>query len=365
VDGLLTFFFLIFIAIFLLTLVREVFLYFSRVVVENSNLLPWLGLILVAALLSWITLKILNKKKNERINLRLIEQQRERDFWKSMAIREERATASRNKLKFVASETEALIKSLPTALYNSEKELSKAKKRFEQRSYYPFWDAIGESTESLKKYQQSIHKIDQFARLYYKQLQEHKKEFGDLQDTPVPSFPVRNNARDTLRNGSATASRISQLYDVAHRDFEFATIYANWRTNKTLVAGFQNLSDGLASIRNDLGSIELTIRDGFEASIMSARENREALDSSLSRVAREVSETLNSNTDRLEAEIFNRSIRESRSYDEAVLKMKNLQTDWAKTEQSQNDEMIRILKNIQNGREEMPFFNSPDTRYIR
>lgn len=76
-----------------------------------------------------------------------------------------------------------------------------------------------------------------------------------------PQFPLTSQSVAKLGVGTATADRMKAIVRIAHRNFQFATIYEQYKTNTILVAGFTNLAQALEQMTwqisgsiNDLAS---------------------------------------------------------------------------------------------------------------
>lgn len=226
------------------------------------------------------------------------------------------------------------IVNIPKYLDAAEMAISQAVEKLKRRSFYPFWDCIAEAVENIQEYKNSIDQLNECRADYARNLVEYNSLSTSKDFHIIRSFPANQQSLPVLRMGSETASRIDQLYDVAHSDFEFSNIYANWRTNKTLVAGFQNLSSGLHSIREELEGINFTLVDGFD-SVTSAVDNG----------TEQIVGSINELTTTVELQ------REDLSSYQASLVVRD---DSGSAKSEKQDEMIRLLRNIQYKREDIP-----------
>jgi methyl-accepting chemotaxis protein len=226
------------------------------------------------------------------------------------------------------------ISNIPKYLGNAEVAISQAIEKMKKRSFYPFWDCIAEAVENLQNYKAAIERLDNWRADYASKLADYKRFSNSEDGHVIKSFPANAAAVPVLREGSETANRIDQLYDVAHSDFEFSNIYANWRTNKTLVAGFQNLSNGLHAIRGDLENINFTLIDGFDS----------------------VTSAVNDGTNQIVGSINDLTATVERQSEEiAANQPRNIaESSGGFANSGKQDEMIRLLKNIQYRREEIP-----------
>ena len=62
-----------------------------------------------------------------------------------------------------------------------------------------------------------------------------------------PQVPLMVKTFDGSRVVIDSIARLETLVEIAQRDFEFASIYEQRRTNKLLIAGFTDLRDALTS----------------------------------------------------------------------------------------------------------------------
>lgn len=262
--------------------------------------------------------------------------QAERESERKIEIAREQADIMNHvdRIDSIASQASTVVGTIPGYLSLSEKSLNEAIERFKRRSSYPFWDCIEKATQNLQKYRNSIERANSLREEYANAVLQYQQVSCSRDDHIIKPFPINRHSVPALRIGSETAVRIDQLCEVAHSDFEFSNIYASWRTNKTLVAGFQNLSDGLHAIREDLKDIDLTLIEGF--------------DSTTSTIVNSTGETLSGIND-LRTTI-DRQSEKVPSHAQSI-RNDDYPSDSTLTKQ---DAMIRLLRNIQHNREDVP-----------
>jgi len=219
------------------------------------------------------------------------------------------------------------IAEIPGHLSRAESALSQSVEKLERRSFYPFWDRIEVASKSIKAYNESIQKVDSLRLEYAENLRIYKCKSGNLAVASFEPFPLDSTALPALRRGGETADRINQLYDLAHTDFEFSNIYANWRTNRTLVAGFQNLSSGLHEISEGLINLNFSVLDGFDAVSRSTEKVGDQIS--------DMNDAVKSQTSEIVGGLAAGSVASSQ----------------------RQIEMIRLLNNIQHGRVDLPKLN--------
>lgn len=132
------------------------------------------------------------------------------------------------------------FESMPSCLLSAEEHLDLAEAAFESGAFAPFWDSVEQATQMLGKYGEKIRKIkthvDEYAA-YAKRLEESPPPFSIVPES-VTSMSTSNTSSDRLRS----------IVGKAQRNFQFATIYEQRRTNQLLVAGFKNLAQALDGI---------------------------------------------------------------------------------------------------------------------
>lgn len=131
----------------------------------------------------------------------------------------------------------ALFESMPKHLTSAEEHLDQAEIDFADGAFAPFWDSIEAAAKTLGHFDESARRIN-----------HNSSSYGDLiknyEDTP-PVFPLAPQSIAKLEVGKATAERMQVIVRKAQRDFQFATIYEQRKTNQILVAGFTNLAQAL------------------------------------------------------------------------------------------------------------------------
>ncbi len=115
--------------------------------------------------------------------------------------------------------------------------LDRAEQEFEEGVFAPFWDEVEHATNKLATYRNGIETINGKAF-------EYRREAANVTG-PVPPFdlPFRE-----LPDGRPTAHRLVAIVRRAQKDFHFATIYEQRKTNKILVAGFGTLASAIYEI---------------------------------------------------------------------------------------------------------------------
>jgi hypothetical protein len=79
------------------------------------------------------------------------------------------------------------------------------------------------------------------------------------------TFPIASSSIDALLVSQQTTTRMKALVYKAQRDFQFATIYEQRRTNQILVAGFASFGSTLAGLAAKIAQSLYDVRESIEA----------------------------------------------------------------------------------------------------
>lgn len=141
------------------------------------------------------------------------------------------------------------INKIPKELLDTERHLEAALADFEERAFSPFWEAISSALTSISNVTYCLYEVS-------RQLKKYKdwaaKYEGDPQHFPISLI---DTIQIDIRINSAK-TRLSEIVRRAQKDFQFATIYEQNRTNKILIAGFNSLTEAVNGIGDRIaGSI--------------------------------------------------------------------------------------------------------------
>ena len=141
----------------------------------------------------------------------------------------------------------------------AESHLDRAEEEFQEGAFAPFWDEIEHAINKLAAYQRGIETIHRNSVKYY----------GEANTLPVqpPTFDMPTRE---LPDARPVASRLAAIVRRAQKNFQFATIYEQRKTNQILVAGFGTLAsaiytigDAISGSLNDLANSLHTSLDGL------------------------------------------------------------------------------------------------------
>jgi len=174
------------------------------------------------------------------------------------ALKESRVT----QLVDIRANATASFGRVPSSLLAAEEQLDQAEVEFEDGAFAPFWDAVGRAVESLGLADQLFRNISRDGSVY--------AETCQLVGQPTDGFPVANAEVERLRGlALSTSQRMAGIVRQAQKNFHFATIYEQRKTNQILIAGFTNLGDAIAGLgdrlTDSLGSMSqllVSLEDG-------------------------------------------------------------------------------------------------------
>ena len=150
----------------------------------------------------------------------------------------------------------ALFEEIPNHLITAEECLKQAEREFLEGAFAPFWDAIEKTVNELGWVYKCVENIRH-------NLSQYTDVIKKYEDVP-PQFPLARKSIEKISIGNSTAERMKEIVRNAQRNFQFATIYEQRKTNQILVAGFTNLAQALDqmtwqianSIDNLVGSVD-------------------------------------------------------------------------------------------------------------
>ncbi|MBT9151395.1 MAG: hypothetical protein DDT40_01588 [candidate division WS2 bacterium] len=141
------------------------------------------------------------------------------------------------KLEVLGENSITLFEQMPKHLKTAEEYLNQAEIEFSEGAFAPFWDAIEKTAKTLGLFNKGVQDI-----------KNNSSQYTDLitkyEDVP-PQFPLSRKSAEKLGVGTLTAERMKEIVHTAQRNFQFATIYEQRKTNQILVAGFTNLAQAL------------------------------------------------------------------------------------------------------------------------
>jgi hypothetical protein len=164
------------------------------------------------------------------------------------------AQDERNDLYAMLAKSQSTFLTLPELVDAADAHLKKAEHEFSERAFAPFWDEIEHATNQLGAYHAGVTSITSSAR-------DYSSRRSRLSIT-IPEFSV---PEDGFPDARPVAKRLSEIVRKGQRDFQFATLYEQRKTNQLLYTGFGTLAagiermqhaitDALEDLSNSLGS---------------------------------------------------------------------------------------------------------------
>ena len=143
----------------------------------------------------------------------------------------------------VISESTQTATDLPKLVRAAERTIDLAEQEFRDGAFAPFWDAVEQAANKLASFEDTMQRLIQNSHFY--------TEEAPKLETPPPPFQL---GLQTLPDASHTANRMRAVVRRAQKDFHFATIYEQRKTNQLLVAGFSSLGQAINELGDRLDS---------------------------------------------------------------------------------------------------------------
>ncbi len=208
----------------------------------------WYVTVPIAVLIFVICLGVKGYKK-------AVEDERQRQAERARRRAEEEAQRQRHEYEqqechrqmiTVGEQSVSILKAIPSNLKSADQHLTQAEADFAEGAFSPFWDSIEKAVTCIGGFDEGIRRIKDNS-LRYTQL------IVKYEDTP-PEFPFPRKNVEKLSVAKKTAERMSKIVRKAQRNFQFATIYEQRKTNQLLVAGFTSLGQALNEMTNEIVS---------------------------------------------------------------------------------------------------------------
>lgn len=156
-----------------------------------------------------------------------------------------------------------IAQSINTHLANASRHLSAAEVEFSERAFTPFWTATEAAAAAIGHFGDDIDEVTNLAT-------EYARCLTACEQSPPPftltteSLPERNTARPLIEH-------LDRLVRAGHKDYQFATIYEQRRTTRTLQLGLMDLRQAISEMSD---SIDHSFRQ-LDASIDRLRRSTE------------------------------------------------------------------------------------------
>lgn len=160
--------------------------------------------------------------------------------------RKQKLLENRNAISNLCQTALILVRVSPSYLRDAEQILDQAEIDFKENALAPFWDSIEKATTMLGSFNLNIKVME-------KELSEYTKLIG-VYDGEPPVFPLSVKYVEKLKIGTGTAERMQSIVRSAQRNFQFAMIYEQRKTNQILVAGFTSLAQALEQMAQSINT---------------------------------------------------------------------------------------------------------------
>jgi hypothetical protein len=151
----------------------------------------------------------------------------------------------------------------------AEAHLAVAEREFDERAFAPFWDDVERATNALATYQRRVQGLESNVKEY--RTVAERLDDVPLESPEVPELDVSTRVVDPR----PTASKLQDIVRRAQRDFEFASIFEQRKTNQILVDGFGSLQDAISCLGATLSDSLSNLADTLHASLHELLEEQE------------------------------------------------------------------------------------------
>lgn len=246
------------------------------------------------------------------------QEQRARDAMEERAERErrdrrERQASLQQDLQGICKSSLNAFGMIPRSLMSAEELLDTAQRDFEESAFSPFWDAIERAVNKLGEAHSNLQLIETSARRY--------QELIPTLDRSPPPFPVEPDSAKRLVVANTTGERLKEIVRQAQRNFQFATIYEQRKTNQILVSGFNNLGDAITGLGDHISASISAVGDRIDAVNQSVRE----MDYNLKEAHRDLQDTLSEQHERDAADQMRRDQAQALQTKVALEMLDNIQ----------------------------------------
>lgn len=152
----------------------------------------------------------------------------------------------RRSMALLLDSAQSRFTSLNSLIERAESHLDHAESELEERAFAPFWDHIEQCANKLGEFQEGASRTESDAKVY--------KERSSRLSISIPPFALPDVQ---LADARATARRLSSIVRIAQKDFQFATIYEQRKTNQLLHSGFGTLAEAIYGLQDAIvGAID-------------------------------------------------------------------------------------------------------------
>ncbi|MEQ1850527.1 MAG: hypothetical protein ABMA01_02940 [Chthoniobacteraceae bacterium] len=217
---------------------NEVWPWLSEVIVDNLGTLLLIPVVFVATKLLVRAVENAREAESKRAAEADREMQRQREL--------------RNSLDSLVVTSRQTAIGLPQLVQSAEDALDRAEKEYVEGAFVHFWDAVEDAAQNLAKFNAHLQALTSNSK-------RHRAESTRL---TAPSDPFTLGIQ-RLPDATDTADRLRSVARVAQKNYQFASIYQQRKTNQLLIGGFSSLTQAI----NDLGSSIESALDQLASSV--------------------------------------------------------------------------------------------------
>jgi hypothetical protein len=213
-------------------------------------------LVVMGVALIWILVTFIQKQAEEAKKERELAEAAERKRNEERRAHENEQRRIEDSLANLSGEVNALGAKLPSCISDAERNLDTAEREFSDGAFAPFWDAVEGATTNLATFDDSIRRMTSNATEYLETAKKLDRNAGALQ-----------LAQSRVPNPSSIVERLRSVVRKGQKNFQFATIYEQRKTNKLLVSGFSTLGQALYDLQDRMHASLAELRSSVEFSL--------------------------------------------------------------------------------------------------
>lgn len=149
-----------------------------------------------------------------------------------------RKIKSEQNIVLLVRKSKTASESLVDNVTSAKSAIGSAEQNYAEGAFAPFWDDAERAVTSLAYFDSGVKRIAEYSTEYRAEIQE----LGS-----VPAVFDWDKAVD-IPDAKSVAERLREIVRVAQRNFQFAVIYEQRKTNQLLAIGFANLAQALNEI---------------------------------------------------------------------------------------------------------------------
>jgi hypothetical protein len=205
---------------------------------DVANWVLW-GCVIVGGVVSFLV-EVSEESKAADKRAAALEAEREQQRRAEVA-RNQAANAEQQKIATdLIQATEDSIRTfekLPDHLLDAESHLDQAERDFKDGAFAPFWDSVERAAVHLGRFDAGVESINQNTNRYRQLTSRYKGK--------PPTLPLTPESVKGMGAAKTTTERMGAIVRTGQRNFQFATIFEQRRTNQILIAGFTNLAQAI------------------------------------------------------------------------------------------------------------------------